>query len=130
MKLGVVGNPRYEALRGLLSRLAGEAPQHDFSLYAEPDLAALWPRPTPPPLDGVALDYLITLGGDGTLLRAARMLESRPVPILGINLGRVGFLTSATPETMEAALQSVAAGDYVLESRRTLQTRIDRKSVV
>jgi NAD+ kinase len=124
-RVGVVGNPRYGELRGLLARLAAQAPHHDFALYAEPDIADLWPDPVSPlALDGVALDLLVTLGGDGTLLRGARLLESRPIPILGINLGRVGFLTTATPETMEDALDAVARGDYQLETRRTLQSRI------
>ncbi len=123
--VGVVGNPRYAELRGLLARLAAQAPRHEFALYAEPELANLWPEPVAPLTpNGATLDLLITLGGDGTLLRGARLLEARPVPILGINLGRVGFLTTATPDTMEAALKAVASGDFVLETRQTLETRI------
>jgi NAD+ kinase len=123
--VGVVGNPRYAELRGLLARLAAQAPDNGFALYAEPGLAGLWPDPSPPhDLDGVQLDLLLTFGGDGTLLRGARLLRSRPVPILGINLGRVGFLTTATPDTMETALNAVARGDYELESRRTLESRM------
>jgi NAD+ kinase len=125
MKLvGVVGNPRYAELRGLLARLAAQAPHHELSLHAEPGIADLWPRPVPPLTDGASLDLLITLGGDGTLLRGARLLRGRPVPILGINLGRVGFLTTATPETMNQTLAAVGRGEFRLESRRTLETRL------
>lgn len=123
--VGVVGNPRYAELRGLLARIVAQAPDHEFALYAEPELADLWPDGSPPhDLNGARLDVLLTLGGDGTLLRGARLLRSRPVPILGVNLGRVGFLTTATPDTMESALDALARGDYELESRRTLESRM------
>lgn len=125
MKVGVVGNPRYEALSGLLARLAQRAPTHRFELYAEPDLAAYWPQPVPPLDSKIAdLDLLLTFGGDGTLLRGARLLAGRDAPILGVNLGRVGFLTTATPESLDDALDAVARGAYEVETRRTLEARI------
>ena len=65
---------------------------------------------TSPPLTRVELDALITFGGDGTLLRGARLLGGRETPILGVNLGRVGFLTTATRESLDAALDALVAG--------------------
>lgn len=125
MKVGVVGNARYRDLRGLLARLAAAAPRHRFTLHTEPDLASLWPASLPTlALDGAGLDLLITFGGDGTLLRGARLVGSRGTPIIGVNLGRVGFLTTATPDTLEEALAAVAAGAYQLEERQALETRI------
>jgi NAD+ kinase len=70
------------------------------------------------------VDALLTLGGDGTLLRAARLDEQHAVPILGINLGRLGFLTCCPAEMMEEALRRFAAGDYVVEKRMTLDARV------
>lgn len=125
MKIGVIGNPRYDALQGLLARLAARAPAHRFDLHSERALEHLWPgtvRPLASALD--ALDLLVTFGGDGTLLRGARLLAGRAAPILGVNLGRVGFLTTATPEDLEQALDAVARGSYELESRRTLEARL------
>lgn len=123
--VGVVGNPRYGELRGLLARLAAQAPRYDLELYADAEIRGLWPHPVPTlQHDGAHLDLLVTLGGDGTLLRGARLLHARPVPILGINLGRVGFLTTASAETLESALAAVAGGDYELETRKTLESRI------
>lgn len=125
MNVGVVGNPRYRDLRGLLTRLAAAAPRHRLTLFTEPDLATLWPASVPAiGQDGAGLDLLLTFGGDGTLLRGARLVGSHGTPILGVNLGRVGFLTTATPETMEEALAAVAAGTYQLETRHALETRI------
>jgi len=69
--------------------------------------------------DGI--DLLITLGGDGTLLWGARIVAERDVPILGINLGRMGFLTSSSVEEIEVALGRLCRGEYVLDSRSTLE---------
>ena len=124
MKVGVVGNPRYDDLPGLLSRLVAAAPRLGLTLLGEPDLDEQWPAPVGH-LDGAGrLDLMITFGGDGTLLRGARLLAGRATPILGVNLGRVGFLTTATADTLETALDAVAGGSYDLEERRALESAI------
>jgi len=66
------------------------------------------------------LDLIITLGGDGTILRAARMCARHGVPILGVNLGRLGFLTEVTPERWREALPRALAGDCWVEERMML----------
>lgn len=125
MNVGVVGNPRYEALELLLARLAHWAPAHQLELFAEADLQHLWPSPVSSLDSNVAqLDLLLTFGGDGTLLRGARLLGRHDAPILGVNLGRVGFLTTATAATLDDALDAVVRGAYDVESRRTLEARI------
>ena len=73
-----------------------------------------------------ATDCLIVLGGDGTFLRAARALAVVDVPVLGINSGRVGFLSKAEPEALEQVLGELVAGEYTLGSRMMLEARIDR----
>ncbi|MCH7715462.1 MAG: NAD(+)/NADH kinase [Gemmatimonadetes bacterium] len=126
MKVGVVGNSAYGDLHGVLRRLSAAAPTHDISLLTEPDLSDVWPDAAPPLLEpSASLDALITFGGDGTLLRGARMVAGRDVPIMGINLGRVGFLTTAPDEAMEDALEALASGKYEIESRRALATSIE-----
>ena len=124
MNVGVVGNPRYQDLGGLLARVAAVAPEHGFKLSGEPKLADLWPSPVPM-LDGQRLDLLVTFGGDGTLLRGARLTAPHEVPILGVNIGRVGFLATASPDDLEEALAAVARGAYELESRRSLECVIE-----
>lgn len=124
MNVGVVGNPRYRDLPGLLARLATAAPRLGFTLFGEQELDSTWAAPVQR-LDGDGrLDLLITFGGDGTLLRGARLLAGREVPIMGVNLGRVGFLTTATPDTLDAALEAVARGAYELEPRQVLESTI------
>jgi NAD+ kinase len=65
------------------------------------------------------------MGGDGTLLRGARLLDGAATPIMGVNLGRVGFLTTASPQTLDWALDALARGAYVTEARLTLESAID-----
>lgn len=72
------------------------------------------------------VDLLITLGGDGTLLWGARLVAERNVPVLGINLGHMGFLTSVTEDGIEGALERLFQGEYLVDSRSTLEARLMR----
>ena len=74
------------------------------------------------------LDMLITLGGDGTMLRAARMGAAAGIPILGVKMGRLGFLAEVEPEDWQAPLQKVLAGQYWLERRLMLDVHLQRNS--
>lgn len=69
-------------------------------------------------------DLIVVVGGDGTLLSAARMAIEVNVPVIGINRGRLGFLTDISPQDMEAQLGPVLLGHYKEERRFLLQTRI------
>ncbi len=128
MNLGIVGNPRYPELPDLLTTLYRAASNNGQTLTAEPDLAAVVPFDVPTldlsDLDN-SLDLLMSFGGDGTLLRAARAVGPREIPILGVNLGRVGFLTTATPDTMVSTLGAFTRGEYTLEARKALTSIID-----
>lgn len=66
-------------------------------------------------------DLLVTLGGDGSILRAARVAAPYGALILGVNLGRVGFLTEAEPQTWREVLSRVLAGDYWVEERMIIR---------
>ena len=124
MNLGVVGNALYPDIPGVLTRLLAVAPTHNFTLSTDKDLADLWPSPVPILDESQSLDLLVTFGGDGTLLRGAHVLAGRRVPIMGVNLGRVGFLTTAPLDGMEDALKAFADGNYEIESRLALATTI------
>jgi NAD+ kinase len=80
-----------------------------------------WMCATPeyPAVDEPA-DLLLTLGGDGSILRVAQKAAPSGTPILGINLGRVGFLTEAQPEAWQSALQRVLGGEGEMETRMML----------
>jgi NAD+ kinase len=68
-------------------------------------------------------DLLLVFGGDGTILRIARDLPSRPTPLLGINVGGLGFLTAVRSDKLAAALRKLWAGGYRIERRPLLEAR-------
>ncbi|MGE0160624.1 MAG: NAD(+)/NADH kinase [Gemmatimonadales bacterium] len=71
------------------------------------------------------LDLVISLGGDGTLLRAARTVVGKDVPILGVNLGRLGFLTALPDAELESGLEAVFDGEGTLDHRFALRGHIE-----
>jgi NAD+ kinase len=123
MKVGVVGNPRYRDLKSVLEYIRRQAPERGMILYAEERLAPFWTGELAS-ISAVELDALLTFGGDGTLLRGARLLGGRETPILGINFGRLGFLTSATRDGLDEALECLVSGRYVTERRQVLHAAI------
>ena len=72
-------------------------------------------------------DLIVVMGGDGTFLSVARMMEKRAIPILGVNLGSLGFLAEFTYEEMFPALERVLSGDYTYEDRIMLDVAISRE---
>jgi NAD+ kinase len=66
-------------------------------------------------------DGLIALGGDGTMLGAMRLVIDRPVPVLGVNHGNLGFLVEVTPSRLPEALEQLAAGDFTMEQHSCLE---------
>jgi NAD+ kinase len=74
------------------------------------------------------VDLLLVLGGDGTLLHGAALVADKGVPILGVNLGHLGFLTSCAPEDAQSALGRALAGELPLEERLRLRCEIVRTS--
>ncbi|HEY3935492.1 MAG TPA: NAD(+)/NADH kinase [Gemmatimonadales bacterium] len=123
MRIGLVGNPRYAGLESALAETARLAGAHGWTLSADTELAALIDAPLPE-LNVDALDLLVTFGGDGTLLRGARTLGGRDVPILGVNFGRVGFLTSVARDGFGRALEAFARGEHRLSPRSALRATL------
>ena len=123
IRLGVVGHLGYGGLPEVLAALRRLAPTLELSLSFEESLRDV-AGPDAPIIEPGKVDALLTLGGDGTLLRAARLDAGQGVPILGINLGRLGFLTCCPADMLEEALRKFAAGDCTVEKRMTLDARV------
>jgi NAD+ kinase len=88
-------------------------------------LASTWDEPRV--RDQVAyLDLALVLGGDGSTLRTARLVAPHAVPIVGLNMGRLGFLSELTPEDWRAKLPRILAGNFWIEERMMLRAEAQR----
>lgn len=123
-RIGVVGQ-RGSKFEAVLDQLVDLAHRHDLELYPEDDIRDMFPGDQRDFLPG-RVDLLLTFGGDGTLLRGARMVASHHTPVLGVNLGHLGFLTSIRPEELEGSLAMLLRNEYRLDTRFTLQARVVR----
>lgn len=121
-RIGIVGHVGYHGLDTALETVRRLADEHELELAAEDGLRELLPSAGALTPDGV--DLLLTFGGDGTLLRGARLVALQGTPVLGVNLGYLGFLTSVAPEELGHALGRVIAGDYWLDRRFTLAVHV------
>lgn len=68
-------------------------------------------------------DFVISMGGDGTFLKAASRVREKGVPIIGINMGRLGFLSNVSPDDIEGYLTAIVRGDYVVDDRALIQVQ-------
>jgi NAD+ kinase len=120
-RIGFAYNPTIEAAVDLSARAAGWCRIRDIGEWQAQsgDYETLL-RELP------TTDALVVLGGDGTFLRAARAVADVDVPILGINLGKVGFLSKVEAADLEPVLDRIAAGDFTLDERMGLAGRILR----
>lgn len=70
------------------------------------------------------VDVIVSLGGDGTMLRSVNLAGPLGIPVLGVHLGHLGYLTPTEPDGLDAALLRLVAGDYRVDSRMTLDVRV------
>lgn len=123
MRVGLIVNPRYPDLGGILAEAVRHMTTHGWVLHGDPVLERVAHREFAP-FSADAIDLLVTFGGDGTLLRGARALNGRPVPVLGINFGRIGFLTTVARDQAREAIDDFAAGNYWISPRAMLSGRV------
>lgn len=76
----------------------------------------------------VDLDLAVSLGGDGTMLRTVDLVARADVPVLGVNLGTLGYLTDTEPEAVRSSIERVLAGTAVIETRMLLDVAVDARS--
>jgi NAD+ kinase len=120
-RIGFAYNPTIEAAVELSARAAGWCQMRSIDQWQAQsgDLPALLAElPT--------TDALVVLGGDGTFLRAVRAVAEIDVPILGINLGKIGFLSKAEAGELDDVLAKIVAGDCGIDERMALEGRIMR----
>jgi NAD+ kinase len=118
-RIGFAYNPTKEAALDLRERAEGWCEVRGIAHWAAP---AGETKAVVRELSGTGA--LVVLGGDGTFLRAARAVSEVDVPLLGVNLGKVGFLSKVETGDMEAVLGQLVTGEFTLESRMALHAEI------
>lgn len=120
-------------VRELAERIAGAFHRAGIALLAESWLCELTRDIQPPLFDGCDIDgceAVIAVGGDGTLLRATALALSRDLPVLGVNIGRVGFLTEVEMDQLEEACEALRRDAFTVESRMMLQVEMEGHSAL
>ncbi len=93
----------------------------DISSKLQQAGARVWMEGEAPPLEGIKPDVVVVLGGDGTILRAARQYAGKKIPLLGVNLGQLGFLAELQVEDLDEYLPRLVARDFTIQERLMLQ---------
>jgi NAD+ kinase len=125
--IGIVINTARPHAGSVLKQVAGLLQQNGLRLILErsaEEYADLVSYMADPAAFADSADLVLAMGGDGTLLRAARLVGRSEVPILGINLGGLGFLTAVGEESIDEAIDSVLKGQFRIEERMVLEAEL------
>jgi len=128
-KIGIIAKYHHHDAKPIVEQLVTWLGQHQKEVFLDTDTAALigaksgYPKPKIPPM----VDLMIVLGGDGTLLSVARLIENRDVPILGVNLGGLGFLTEVTLDEVFLTLEKIFKSEYTPDSRLMIRSEVFRQ---
>lgn len=128
-RIGLLGRPRQDGLAELLAQLVSLLSERGAEILLEDRLAEVLPYEgelLAREVIGERADLVIVLGGDGSLLSAARTLARYETPVLGINRGRLGFLTDIRPDAIAELVPAVLDGHYTRESRFLLDVCVER----
>jgi Predicted sugar kinase len=127
--IGLIGKFNDPGVSGNLRQIGNYLKRRGLNVLVDADTAHALPgagfKTAERRVLGAESDLVIVIGGDGTLLNAARSLADYRVPILGVNLGRLGFLVDVSPDDL-TQLGAILSGDYLEEERLLLHTRIQR----
>jgi NAD+ kinase len=129
--IALVGNARDLRVAECMLSLAGHLYSRGLRALVDPDVGLAFPpgSVTPCPENSFAsrAELIVSIGGDGTLLYAARLIAGHPVPLIGINRGRLGFLTDVSPNSMLEDVDTVLDGRYSEDRRSLLAARLERR---
>lgn len=131
--VGLIGRLDSESTSYSLKRLIGFLQKQSLEILLDEETAAVFEDA---PLEiasrnvlGDRCDLIIVVGGDGSLLSAARAFAGKPAKILGINRGRLGFLTDISPDAIEYRVGDVLDGKFIVEERFLLESDIQRDGI-
>lgn len=133
-RVGLVANPEKPRTASLVRKAARTLASLRREVLVDPETARLTgpDLPVSPSMEDLirSVDLLLVFGGDGTMLRIARQVAGLPVPILGVNGGNLGFLTSLSPETLPTSLRRILSGRFSFDQRALLEAGIQQGSNV
>jgi len=134
-RFGLVANPEKPRTGALVRRAATWLARQGLVVVMESDTsrrAGVGRRHRAVPLEamGAEVDAILVFGGDGTMLRVARVVAGHDVAILGVNVGHLGFLTSVAPAALEETLGLLGQGRFSLDERALLEARVQRSAHV
>jgi len=131
MKIGLIINIKrpdvFRVAREVISFLTKNG-EHRLVMDMEAATAMSYEKLGVDSIEMQRVDLILAMGGDGTLLHTVRMIEGKSIPILGINLGSLGFLTEVTEEGLYSALTNILLGHYQIEKRMMLSIKIIRQT--
>lgn len=129
--IGVIGRLDSDKAVYSLTRLVDYLAAQNLNVILEENTASMLPTHSLPTVDkaelGKSSDLVIVVGGDGSMLGAASALARYNVPLLGVNQGRLGFLTDIRPEDIESLVGEVLSGKYLMETRFMLDMSVMRQ---
>jgi NAD+ kinase len=130
--VAVIGKSDATSLPDVLDELSGLLRKRGIAILMDPLTAGASRTPPDATVDITELaaraDLAIVVGGDGTLISCVRLVAERGIPLVGINLGRLGFLTDIPADSLQGAVESVLAGDFISEQRTLLAGAVRRGS--
>jgi len=131
MKIGLIINIKrpdvFRVAREVISFLTKNG-EHRLVMDMEAATAMSYEKLGVDSIEMQRVDLILAMGGDGTLLHTVQMIEGKSIPILGINLGSLGFLTEVTEEGLYSALTNILLGHYQIEKRMMLSIKIIRQT--
>ncbi len=131
--IALIGKHKNPQIVAPILSLAEYLDKHDYEVLVDHLTAAHFSSSTYQALTleeiGQQADLAVVMGGDGTMLNIARILSSYDVPLIGINQGRLGFLTDLSSDTMFETLTEVLEGQYTTERRMLLSAEVERDGV-
>jgi NAD+ kinase len=125
-RVGLVGKAHHPQIRPVVEHLVRRFAALGAAAVID-ERTAVWEQPGIPRVANLleaGLDLIIVLGGDGTLLSVARAAQAGGIPLLGVNLGSLGFLTETALDRLDPVLDAVFAGACTLEERSMLEVRV------
>jgi NAD+ kinase len=129
-QVGLIGKSGDQRVATTLQTLISRLTQFEISILLDESVASMLPGADCPVVERTTLasecDLAIVVGGDGTLLNAARSLAESEISVLGVNLGRLGFLVDVRPEDMDPLLEEILTGNHLVEERTLLHATVTR----